>query len=650
LTERTKLVDVEWLESTFPCMQACPVHTQAGRYVSLIAQGQYEEAYRYARVPNPFASICGRICGHPCEAACRRGEFDLPISIRALKRFVTERYGPESRNPIEVFSEKPRVVHPEKVAIIGSGPAGLSAAHDLALLGYRVTVFEASSVPGGMLHLGIPEYRLPRDVLQAQIREILDLGPELRLNARLGRDFSLADLRAQGYQAVLLAFGLHRSRDLSVPGNDLDGVVKGIDFLLNVNLGYRFSIGKKVVVIGGGNVAIDVARSALRQQQRQTMEVLGSSLLPDTLSASEMSVAMNELMDVSRAALRLGAREVHLICLESREEMPAHEEEIEEGTEEGLKVHPSLGPKRFVGSNGKLTGVETIHCTSVFDAQRRFNPVFEPGSESVIPCNTVILAIGQASDISFLTPADGIEITRQGTLKIDPESLMTTAPGIFAAGDIAFGPRLVISAVADGKKAAEQIDKYLQGPEWKPKPRYVQITVLDHHEMAGHYDEYSRLAVPVIPLERRTGVAEVEIGFTEEQARAEASRCLRCWINTIFEGAEEEGTECILCGGCVDVCPENCLQLVPLSQLAFSEETKTRLAAEAEFRTMDLQHLAPDELSVVEGSVMVKDETICIRCGLCAERCPAHTITMEAFEVFDDPRQLVQTERIAVRS
>jgi formate dehydrogenase beta subunit len=629
-------------------MQACPVHTQAGRYVSLIAQGRYEEAYRYARVPNPFASICGRVCGHPCETACRRGQFDMPISIRALKRFVTERYGPESRNPIDVFPEKPKVVHPEKVAIIGSGPAGLSAAHDLALLGYQVTVFEGSSVPGGMLHLGIPEYRLPRDVLQAQIREILDLGPELRLNARLGRDFSLADLRAQGYQAVLLAFGLHRSRDLNVPGNDLDGVVKGIDFLLNVNLGYQFSIGKKVVVIGGGNVAIDVARSALRQQQRQTLDVLGRVLLPDSLTPSEMSVAMNEMMDISREALRMGAREVHLICLESREEMPAHEQEIEEGSEEGLKIHPSLGPNRFAGSNGKLTGVETVRCTSVFDAQHRFNPVFEPGSETVIPCDTVILAIGQSSDVSFLTPADGIEVTRQGTLKIDPESLMTTAPGIFAAGDIAFGPRLVISAVADGKKAAEQIDKHLRGAAWKPQPKFVQITVLDHHEMAENYDEYSRLTVPVIPLERRTGVAEVEIGYTEEQAREEASRCLQCWINTIFEGNEEEGTECILCGGCVDVCPENCLQLVPLSQIVFSQETKARLHVEAEFRMMDLQHLAAEELSVAEGSVMVKDETICIRCGLCAERCPAHTITMEAFEVFD-AAQLVQIERIGSR-
>ena len=643
-------MDLEWLESNFPCMKACPVHTQAGRYVTLIAQGRYEEAYRYAREPNPFASICGRVCGHPCETDCRRGKFDAPISIRALKRFLTERYGPESRNPLEMFPEKPRVTHPEKVAIIGSGPAGLSAAHDLALLGYSVTVFEASQVPGGMLHLGIPEYRLPRDVLQAQIREILDLGPELRLNARLGRDFSLADLRKQGFQATLLALGLHRSRDLNVPGHELDGVVKGIDFLLNVNLGYRFSIGKQVVVIGGGNVAIDVARSALRQQQRLTLEALSSVILPDRLTESELSVAMKELMDVSRAALRMGAREVHLVCLESRAEMPAFEEEIEEGSREGLKIHPSLGPKGFVGARGKVTGVETIHCTSVFDAQHRFNPTFEPGTEEIIPCDTVILAIGQASDLSFLAPEDGIETTRQGTVKIDLNTLMTTAPGIFAAGDIAFGPRLIISAVADGKKAAEQIDRYLRGPEWKPKPRYVQITLLDHHKMAEDFDEYSRLAVPVIPLERRTGVAEVELGFTEEQARREASRCLQCWINTIFEGNEAEGTECILCGGCVDVCPENCLKLVPLSQFQFSEETKTRLRAEAEFHQGTLQHLAPHDLPSDEGSVMVKDETICIRCGLCAERCPAHTITMEAFEVFDRDPSFIPVERIELRT
>jgi NADPH-dependent glutamate synthase beta subunit-like oxidoreductase len=641
---RTKLVDLDWLESNFPCMKACPVHTQAGRYVSLIAEGRYEEAYRYARLPNPFASICGRVCGHPCETDCRRGKFDSAISIRALKRFLTERHGPESRNPIDIFPEAPPVTRPEKVAVIGSGPAGLSAAHDLALLGYATTVFEAAPVPGGMLHLGIPEYRLPRDVLQAQIREILALGPELRLNARLGKDFTIDSLRKEGYKAILLAFGLHRSRDLNLPGNDLDGVVKGVDFLLNVNLGYRFQIGRKVVVIGGGNVAIDVARSALRAQQKMTLETLTSSVLPDSLSESEMSVAMKELMDVSRAALRLGAREVHLVCLESRGEMPAFEEEVEEGLQEGLKIHPSLGPKQFVGKKGKLAGLETIRCTSVFDANHRFNPTFEPGSESAIPCDTAILAIGQTSDLSFLPENLGIETTRQGILKVDPETLATTASGIFAAGDIAFGPRLIISAVADGKRAAEGIDRYLRGPEWKPKPKHVLITVLDHHQMAAHYDEYSRLAVPVIPIDRRTGLAEVETGFTEQQAKAEASRCLRCWINTIFDGNEAEGTECILCGGCVDVCPENCLRLVPLSEFRFSDDAQSRLSDEARFDPVTLHHLQPEELGLGEGSVMVKDETICIRCGLCAERCPAHTITMEAFEVFDRESDLVQIQ------
>ena len=644
MTTRTKVVDLEWLESNFPCMQACPVHTQAGRYVSLIAEGRYEEAYRYARIPNPFASICGRVCGHPCEPACRRGQFDSPISIRALKRFVTERYGPESRNPIDVFSERPCVRHAEQVAVIGSGPAGMSAAHDLALLGYPVTVFEAAAVPGGMMHLGIPEYRLPRDVLQAQIREILDMGPELKLNMRLGRDFSLEDLKRQGYKSVLMAFGLHRSRDLNLPGHELDGVVKGIDFLLNVNLGYRFEVGKRVVVIGGGNVAIDVARSAMREQQKMVSEGL-----PNELTSSEMDVAMKEFMDVSRAALRMGAREVLLVCLESRAEMPAADEEIEEGLLEGMKLAPSLGPKQFVGKDGKLTGLEVIKCLSVFDKNKRFSPRFAEGTESVIPCDTVILAIGQSSDTSFLKPADGIETTRQGTLKINPDTLMTTAPGIFAAGDIAFGPRLIINAVADGKKAAVEIDKYLRGSEWKPKAKYVHITVLDHHKMAAHYDEYSRLPVPALPIDRRTGVAEVETGFTEQQARAEASRCLKCWINTIFEGTEASGTECILCGGCVDVCPENCLSLVPLKEFAFTEEDIERLRKEQGQRGIDLQHVSAEELTQVEGSVMLKDETVCIRCGLCAERCPARTISMEAFEVFEEEPDLILKEEIVLK-
>ncbi len=266
---RDKKVDRDWLNSNFPCMMACPAGTNAGRYVALIADGQFEEAYRWARDPNPMASVCGRVCAHPCETACRRGAIDKPIAIRALKRFLTERYGPESRHPLVIQRDAaPKL--PYRVAVVGSGPVGLSAAHDLAVMGYAVTIFEAAPVAGGMLRLGIPEYRLPRSVVDAQIREILDTGDvTLKLNSAAGRDYTISGLRTQGFDAVVIAVGAHRSRDLSIPGVDLDGVHKGIDFLLNANLGYRFTIGKKVVVIGGGNVAMDVARSAAREVLKQ---------------------------------------------------------------------------------------------------------------------------------------------------------------------------------------------------------------------------------------------------------------------------------------------------------------------------------------------------------------------------------------------
>src|SRR5471032_982538 len=266
---RDKKVDRDWLNSNFPCMMACPAGTNAGRYVALIAEGQFEEAYRWAREPNPMASVCGRVCAHPCETACRRGAIDKPIAIRALKRFLTERYGPESRHPLAMHRE-PVPKLPYRVAVVGSGPVGLSAAHDLAIMGYPVTIFDAAPVAGGMLRLGIPEYRLPRSVVDAQIREILEVGDvTLKLNSAAGRDYTISGLRSQGFDAVVIAVGAHRSRDLSIPGVDLDGVHKGIDFLLNANLGYRFNIGKKVVVIGGGNVAMDVARSAAREVLKQ---------------------------------------------------------------------------------------------------------------------------------------------------------------------------------------------------------------------------------------------------------------------------------------------------------------------------------------------------------------------------------------------
>jgi len=622
---QNKTVSRDWLNTNFPCMMACPAHTNAGRYVALIAEGRFEEAYRFARDPNPLASICGRVCAHPCESACRRGEIDQPIQIRALKRFLTERHGPESKNfkpsPVE---KQPAL--PFKVAIIGAGPVGLSAAHDLALMGYPVTIFEAAAVPGGMLYLGIPEYRLPRDVVEAQVREILETGDvTLKLNQRAGKDFSVEDLRSQGFDAVLIAVGAHRSRDLSIPGVDLDGVYKGIDFLLNVNLGYKFTIGKKVVVIGGGNVAMDVARSAAREVVRQ------HEIPSEEWSKNISAVASHEMVDISLSALRMGASEVHIVCIERREEIPAALEEVEEAETEGVIIHAGFGPNKVIGKNGRVTALETVRTSRVFDENGRFSPQFATGSESIVECDTVIMAIGQTPNLDFLGKESKIELSSRGLISVDRSNLMTSVPGIFAGGDCVFGPRLIIDSVADGKRAAVGIDEFLRGQ--KHADPILEVEVFDTHQMITNYMEIARKSVPMLPLERRTGVTEVEIGFDEQTAIQEAQRCLHCWVNTVFEGTEVDGSECVLCGGCVDVCPEQCLELVPLENFEFPEPVLAHLEQNENAYEVELRGVRPQELATgtLSGAVMVKDETRCIRCGLCAMRCPVKEITMEAF-------------------
>jgi formate dehydrogenase (NADP+) beta subunit len=635
---RDKKVDRDWLNSNFPCMMACPAGTNAGRYVSLIAEGQFEEAYRYARDPNPMASICGRVCAHPCETACRRGAIDKPIAIRALKRFLTERHGPESRHPLEML-RKPVEKLPYRVAIVGSGPVGLSAANDLALLGYSVTILEAAPAAGGMLRLGIPEYRLPRSVVDAQIREILDIGNvTLKLNTEAGRDFTIAGLRTEGFDAVVIAVGAHRSRDLSIPGVELDGVLRGIDFLLNANLRYKFTVGEKVVVIGGGNVAMDVARSAAREVLKQHPTAPEGEIPSDS---NVSAVAAHEMVDISLSALRLGARQVSIVCLEKRDEMPAALEEIEEAEVEGIHMRDGRGPKRVIGRNGKVVGLETLKTKWVFDAAGKFNPAFYDDSDSVIECDTIIMAIGQATKLDFLKPEDGVQVSPRGLIVADRNTLMTSAPGVFAGGDCVFGPRLIIDSVGDGRRIAASIDEYITGRK-RPEPE-IEVEVLDRSRVFADYMNWNRQAIPMVPLDRRTGVTEVEIGFDEVSAMREARRCLRCWVNTVFEGNEADGSQCVLCGGCVDICPESCLSLVPLEQIAFMPELIEHFQQNEGLYRVELDDISANELGVITGSAMLKDETRCIRCGLCAERCPVQVITMESYNVVNEGLpQLIQ--------
>jgi NADPH-dependent glutamate synthase beta subunit-like oxidoreductase len=599
---QTRPVGSEWFDDNVPCKRACPVLTNAGRYVAAIAAGDDDLAYRIARLPNPFPSICGRVCAAPCELACRRGTIDEPIAIRALKRFACERHGVESgsgdRTWAEAIPSMPS--RSERIAIVGAGPAGLACAHDLATYGYRPVVFEAQDRPGGMMVLGIPSYRLRRDVMQDEIRAILDMGVELRTGVRLGADFSLASLKDDGFASVFLGIGAMRARDLAIPGVELDGVLKAVDFLLNANLGYRVDLGEDVVVVGGGNVALDAARTALREiaDGRQAPPNAGGGDRP----SEGVEAASTQALDVARVAKRMGARRVRLVSLESREEMPAHEYEIEEAELEGIGFLHRLGPKRVVGDS-HVEGLGTLDVASVFDDDGRFNPTFVEGTERTIPCDSVILAIGQAPDLSWLDPSDGVEASPRGTIAIDRESLATSADGVYAGGDVAFGPRNLIDAIADGRRAAASIHRRLSGEE-PPRPSLglrKLLPILEVKRTVQDYTGFPRVPIPSEPSERRIGSPEIELGYTEAEARAEASRCLQCFLNIMLEPSI-----CILCGGCVDVCPEKCIRILPAEDI--------------------------EGLTTVEpASVLVIQEERCIRCSLCVDRCPTDALSLEGW-------------------
>jgi formate dehydrogenase beta subunit len=605
------------------CRAGCPVRTNAGAYVRAVAEGEYRRGYDVARAPNPMASVCAHVCAHPCEDRCRRGEIDQPISIRALKRTLTERHGVESAVSGEQSEElQPLSIavsvngKPAPIAVVGAGPAGLVCAHDLAYLGYDVTVFESASVLGGMVYQGIPEYRLPRDVIRGEVDRITRMGVTFKTDWRLGRDFSVGDLLHNQFRAIFLAFGATRGRDLKVPGSDLDRVINGVDFLLNANLGYHVDLGTKVVVVGGGNVAIDVARTVLRIESTKD-----ESAIPSSAASLLTSWGYdNSLIDAARTALRLGARQVTIMCLERRHEMPASLEEIAAAQEEGIRLLPGLGAKQFLGEQGHVVAVETLDVSSVFDSDGRFNPAFTPGSERSVEADTVILAIGQAPDLSALAGDPEIATTPSGLVKVNPQTLETTMPGVYCGGDLAFGPRVLIDAAADGKRAALRIHKFLGGAEL-PRPP-LRFRRLHLSRWAEDYDRIERQDPPCLPVQRRAGFREVELDYSEAQSKTEGQRCLWCNVSPIFDSEK-----CILCGGCVDICPENCLKLVRAERL--------RSAA-------DLDRLRSSIGAGPSAGAILKDEERCIRCGLCADRCPSGAITMELLEVDNSPASSLQ--------
>jgi NADPH-dependent glutamate synthase beta subunit-like oxidoreductase/ferredoxin len=494
-----------------------------------------------------------------------------------------------------------------RVAVVGSGPAGLTCAHDLALLGIESVIYEMEPVAAGMLYVGIPEYRLPRDLIRAEVATIESLGVEIKCNTEVGKDLTMAQL-TDNHDAVVLSVGAKKSRALPIPGIEGPGVLMGIEFLRDVALDRPVTLGRNIVVIGGGSVSYDVARSAWRR----TGDASGSDVTQDEATAAHIAYE-----DVSHVAAQQSAGgEVHLCCLESREQMLADPVDIREGEEEGVIRHNSLGPQEVLrDENGKVTGVKFAHVVSLFDDDGRFNPTFDHDRTEVIACDTVLVAIGQVCDLGFIPKDSGVELDERGYPRHDPETLMTTAKGVFIAGDLQTGPRLVIDAVASGKKAARGVFKHLTGNAVSFEDSEAHLEILDY-EREGGYEIIDRAELQTLdPGYRRDMTREVESRMETASACREASRCLDCGVNTIFDGSK-----CILCGGCSEVCPELCLKLISLGT--------------ADMENKDLldvldRHQMGDSKDT--SSAIIKDEDRCIRCGLCAERCPVGAITMERF-------------------
>ncbi len=495
-------------EEVPPCQAACPAGVDIRGYMYLLGQGDIDGAIRLIREALPLPAVTGHVCFHPCEIECARKEVDESLNINSLERFIADYWLKEKAEPM------PRL-HVGKVAIVGSGPAGLSCAYFLIRMGYPVTVFESMSEPGGMLRVGIPEYRLPRDILDAQINYMKDMGVEFRTNTTIGQSLTIDELKDRDCEAVFFAIGTQLSRRLEIEGIKLGGVLWALDFLRNVNLKREVEpLKDKVLVIGGGDVAMDAALSALR----------------------------------------LGAKEVELACLESRDEMPAHKDSIQQVVDEGININTSWGPKRILGEGNRVTGVELVRCSSVFDKEGRFNPYFDEGVKKSIKADTVIFAIGQSPDLSLL-PQE-INITREGTIAVDPVTLETSLVGIFAGGDAVSGPASVVEAIASGKRASVSIDRYLKKENLKDG-REEMAKIVQKPPKEG-VKMRTRQATPLLSVGKRSkNFKEIRLGFGKEMAMMEAERCMTCGSRAYIAYPPD----CMICFECELNCPEQAVEV-----------------------------------------------------------------------------------------
>lgn len=526
------------IEHIPPCTNACPVNTDVRGYLAAIARGDYAEACRLISANNPFPSVCAWVCPHPCEDNCRRAAVDSALAIRGLKRFAVEAAGAP-----DVRAAAPVNKTGKKVAVVGAGPGGLTAAYDLARQGHSVVIYERNNGPGGHFLTSLPVYRLPREMLKRDTDKILAAGVEVRSGVEVGKDITIDQLREQ-YDALVISVGLSSSKSLPLPGAGQPGVIMALPFLHKANVGERQDIGSSVLVIGGGDVAMDVARTAVR----------------------------------------LGAAVVKTICLESRGEMPAHEAEIEEAIEEGVVLFNGYGPVEILVRDGVITGLKAQKVISVFDREGRFNPAFQPGEFLTIPCDTVIQAVGQAPDNSFLNKS-GLAVDPRGGIVTDKNTLKTSLPGVFTCGEVVTGPGPAIAAVASGHRAAELVNSFLSGtPAARP----------DEAEVIGPLPEkvikliplQSRQDMPVkAPEGRKNSFLPYELGFDEKSALSEAGRCLSCGL-----GAQVDPEKCAACLTCLRVCPY--------------------------------------QVPVVDGLAGMPPEG-CQACGVCAALCPADAISVE---------------------